>query len=158
MSYAYEELATVGVPALYQEQPPNTLTTLELNIRLLNVGSGRFRVEFDRYLQDPKEASAVQVMLTGGLLLQGPIVDGSNEPAGSWLLIDVEQAELPFEPPATSTAEVGVSMDDGLAALYLPHVVQVETLELLARPASARRPAPTSCGAPVTAPPALLWG
>ena len=39
--------------------------------------------------------------MPGGLVLQGPIVDGSNEPAGGWLLIDVEQYELPLEPPAT---------------------------------------------------------
>lgn len=100
MSYAYEGLATVGVLALYRGQPPNKLTTLKLNVRVLKVGPQRFRIEFDRYLQGPKEANAVQVMLPGGLLLQGPIVDGSNEPAGGWLLIDVEQAELPFEPPA----------------------------------------------------------
>ncbi|WP_144407257.1 hypothetical protein [Pseudomonas simiae] len=37
---------------------------------------------------------------SSGLVLQGPIVDGSNEPAGGWLLIDVEQYELPLEPPA----------------------------------------------------------
>ena len=38
--------------------------------------------------------------MPGGLVLQGPIVDGSNEPAGGWRLIDVEQYELPLEPPA----------------------------------------------------------
>lgn len=100
MSYAYEGLATVGVLALYREQPPNKLTTFELNVRILNVGPKRFRVEFDRYLQGPKEANAIQVILPGGLVLQGPIVDGSNEPLGGWLLIDVEQYELPLEPPA----------------------------------------------------------
>lgn len=100
MSYAYEGLATVGVLALYVGQPPNKLTTLELNIRVLNVGPMRFRLEFDRYLQGPKEANAIQVVLPGGQVLQGPIVDGSNEPAGGWLLIDVEQYELPLEPPA----------------------------------------------------------
>lgn len=80
MSYAYEGLATVGVLALYREQPPNRLTTFELNVRILNVGPKRFRVEFDRYLQGPTEANAIQVILPGGLVLQGPIVDGSNEP------------------------------------------------------------------------------
>lgn len=100
MSYAYEGLATVAVLALYQGQPPNKLTTLELNIRVLTVAPNRFRLEFDRYLQGPKEANAIQVVLPGGLLLHGPIVDGSNEPAGGWLLIDVEQYELPLEPPA----------------------------------------------------------
>lgn len=98
---SYEGLATVGVLALYLGQPPNKLTTLELNIRVRNVGPTRFRLEFDRYLQGPKEANAIQVVLPGGLVLQGPIVDGSNEPAGGWLLIDVEQYELPLEPPAS---------------------------------------------------------
>lgn len=64
-------------------QPPNKLTTFELNVRILNVGPKRFRVEFDRYLQGPKEASAIQVILSAG-----------------WLLIDVEQYELPLEPSA----------------------------------------------------------
>ncbi|UQS17217.1 hypothetical protein [Pseudomonas sp. HS6] len=100
MSYAYEGLATVGVLALYRGQPANKLTTLKLNIRVRNVDPKRFRIEFDRYLQGPKEANAVQVVLPGGLLLQGPIVDGSNQPDGGWLLIDVEQYELPSEPPA----------------------------------------------------------
>jgi hypothetical protein len=68
---------------------------------VLNVGAMRFRLELDRYLQGPKEANAIQVVLPGGLVLQGPIVDGSNEPAGGWLLIDVEQHELPLEPPAS---------------------------------------------------------
>lgn len=100
MSYTYEGLATVAVLALYQGQPPNKLTTLELKTRVLKVAPNRFRLEFDRYLQGPKEANAVQLVLPGGLLLQGPIIDGSNEPAGGWLLIDVEQYELPLEPPA----------------------------------------------------------
>jgi len=34
------------------------------------------------------------------LVLQGPIIDGSNEPAGGGLLIDVEQYELPLQPLA----------------------------------------------------------
>jgi hypothetical protein len=100
MPYAYEGLASVGVLALYRGQPANKLTTLELNIRVLYVAPKRFRLEFDRYLQGPKEANAVQVVLPSGLL-QGPIVDVSNEPAGGWLLIDVEQYELPLEPPAS---------------------------------------------------------
>jgi hypothetical protein len=100
MSYAYEGLATVAVLALYRDQAPNELTTLELNIRVLNSGAKHFRLEFDRYLHGPKEANAIRVVLPGGLLLQGPIVDGSNRPAGGWLLIDVEQYEPPLEPPA----------------------------------------------------------
>jgi hypothetical protein len=39
-------------------------------------------------------------MQHGCRLLQGPIIDGCNEPAGGWLLIDVEPHELPLEPPA----------------------------------------------------------
>ena len=100
MSYAYEGLATVGVLALYREQAPTKLTTFEVNVRILNLGPERVRIEFDRYLQGPKEANAIQVILPGGLVLQGPIVDGSNEPLGGWLLLDVEQYELPLEPPA----------------------------------------------------------
>lgn len=100
MSYAHEGLATVGVLALYRGQPPNKLTTLELNIRVLNVNPKRFRLEFDRYLQGPKDANAIQAVMPGGLLLQGSIVEGSNEPAGGWLLIDVEQCDLPLEPSA----------------------------------------------------------
>ncbi|KAF2395382.1 hypothetical protein [Pseudomonas frederiksbergensis] len=100
MSYAYQGLATIGVLALYRGQPPNKLTTLELNIRVLNVNPKSFRLEFDHYLQGPKEANAIRVILPGGLLLQGSIIDGSNEPAGGWLLIDVEHYELPLEPPA----------------------------------------------------------
>jgi hypothetical protein len=69
--------------------------------RLVAISATRFRLEFDRYLQGPKEANAILVVSPGGLLLPGPIVDGSNEPAGGWPLIDVEQHELPIEPPAT---------------------------------------------------------
>lgn len=66
MSYAYEGLATVTVLALYLGQPPKDLTTLELNVRVHNAGSGRFRIEFDRYLHGPKEANALRVILPGG--------------------------------------------------------------------------------------------
>lgn len=100
MCYAYEGLATVTVLALYGGQPPQDLTTLELNIRVRNAGSGRFRIEFDRYLQGPKEANALRVILPGGLLLQGPITDGRNEPAGGWPLIQAEQYDLAPEQPA----------------------------------------------------------
>ncbi|WP_236192094.1 hypothetical protein [Pseudomonas paraglycinae] len=85
--------------ALYRGQPANKLTTLKLNIRVCNVNPKHFRIEFDPYLQGPKEANAVQVVLPGGLL-QGLIDDGSNQPDGGWLLIDVEQCERPSEPPA----------------------------------------------------------
>ncbi len=101
MSYAYEGLATVTVLALYLGQSPQDLTTLELNIRVRNAGTGRFRIEFDRYLQGPKEANALRVVLPGGLLLRGPITDGRNEPAGGWLLIQAEQYDLALEQPAS---------------------------------------------------------
>ncbi|QCY09575.1 hypothetical protein [Pseudomonas sp. MPC6] len=100
MSYAYEGLARVGVLALYLGQSPNELTTLELKVRVLDAGPRRFRLEFDRYLQGPQEANALRVVLPGGLLLQGTIVDGRNEPAGGWLLIDGEPHESALEPPA----------------------------------------------------------
>ncbi|EJN18654.1 hypothetical protein [Pseudomonas sp. GM80] len=100
MSYAYEGLATVEVLALYQNQPPTKLITLELNVRLRGAGHQRFRVEFDHYLHGPQHANALRLVLPGGLLLQGPIVDGRNKAAGGWLLIDVEAHELPLEPPA----------------------------------------------------------
>jgi len=72
-----------------------------LNVRILYVERQRFRLEFDRYLQGPKEANAIQAILPGGLMLQDPIIDGSNEPSGGWLLIEVEQYELPIELPAS---------------------------------------------------------
>lgn len=99
MSYTYEGLATVGVLALYRGQPANKLTTYELNVRICKVDPKHVRVEFDRYLQGPKEANALQLVLPDGLLLQGPIIDGSNPPGGGWLLITVELYELPIEPP-----------------------------------------------------------
>lgn len=100
MPYAYEGLATVDVLALYWEQPPKKLNTYESNVRILNVGRHRFRLGFCRYLHGPKEANAIQAILPGGLMRQGPIVEGGNEPAGGWLLIEVEQNELPIERPA----------------------------------------------------------
>ncbi|MDI2145509.1 hypothetical protein KBJ94_26050 [Pseudomonas sp. ITA] len=100
MSYAYEGLARFGVSALYQGQPPHELTTLELQVRVLDAGPRRFRLEFARYLDGPKQANALRVVQPQGPLLQGIIVDGCNEPAGGWLLIDVEAHELPLEPPA----------------------------------------------------------
>ena len=99
MPYAYEGLATVGVLALYEGQAPNRLTTLELNVRVINLGPKLVRLEFDHYLQGPKEANALQVVLPDGVLLQGPILDGRNEPAGGWLLIEVEHHELPLQLP-----------------------------------------------------------
>lgn len=99
MPYAYEGSATIGVLALYQGQLPNKLTTYQVNVRVRNVSPTCVRLEFDHYLVGPKDANALQVLLPGGRLLQGPIVDGRNEPGGGWLLMDVEHYELPVEPP-----------------------------------------------------------
>jgi hypothetical protein len=95
----YEGLATVTVLARYQGQEPAELTSLECPVRLINVGSGRVRVELQHYLQGPKEANALRVMLPHGTMMQGLIIDGSNEPTGGWLLIDVEQHDLALEQP-----------------------------------------------------------
>ena len=56
-----------------------------------NPGPGCTRVELERYLQGPKDANTLRVLLPGGRVVQGRIIDGCNEPAGGWLLIDVEQ-------------------------------------------------------------------
>ncbi|WP_192560308.1 hypothetical protein [Pseudomonas allokribbensis] len=98
MSYTYDGLASVAVLALYRGRPTNKQTTFELAVRVIKVAPKRFRVEFAHYLQGPQEANTLQVMLPDGMLLQGPIIDGSNEPAGGWLLINVEPHELPNEP------------------------------------------------------------
>ena len=37
------------------------------------------------------DANTLRVLLPGGRVVQGRIIDGCNEPAGGWLLIDVEQ-------------------------------------------------------------------
>lgn len=59
-------------------------------MQTLAVGSTRFGLEFDRYLQGTREVNAIRVVLRGGLLLQAPTNDGSNEPGGDGLLTDVE--------------------------------------------------------------------
>ncbi|MEX0166465.1 hypothetical protein MRBLPD1_005014 [Pseudomonas brassicacearum] len=59
-------------------------------MQTLAVGSTRLGLEFDRYLQGTREVNAIRVVLPGGLLLQVPTNDGSNEPAGDGLLTDVE--------------------------------------------------------------------
>lgn len=100
MPYAYEGLATVTVMALYVGQAPNELTTLELPIMLSNAGPGRARIEFGRYLQGPKDANALRVVLPDGGLLHGPISDGRNEPLGGWLEFAVTEHELALAQPA----------------------------------------------------------
>lgn len=97
----YQGLATVTVLALYQGQEPAELTSLECPVRLINLGSGRVRVELQRYLQGPKGTNTLRVMLPHGTMVQGLIIDGCNEPTGGWLLIDVELYDLTLEQPDT---------------------------------------------------------
>lgn len=99
--YVYEGLATVTVLARYVGQPSVELTTLECPVRLLNAGPGRVRVELQHYLQGPKDANTLRVMLPHGMMVQGPILRGCNEPAGGWLLVNVEQYDLAFEQART---------------------------------------------------------
>lgn len=99
MPYVYKGLATVTVMARYLGQTPVELTTLECPVRLLNAGPGRVRVELQHYLQGPKDANTLRVMLPHGMMVQGPMIDGCNEPTGGWLLIDVEQYDLALEQP-----------------------------------------------------------
>ncbi|AZF20787.1 hypothetical protein C4J91_2037 [Pseudomonas sp. R3-52-08] len=53
----------------------------------------------------------MRVILPGGLLLQGPITDGRNEPGG-WLLIQAEQYDLAVEQPASFNAGNGHEQRD----------------------------------------------
>lgn len=99
MSYVFEGLATVAVIARYLGQVPVELTTLECPVRLSDAGSRRTRIELERYLHGPKDANVLRVILPDGVMVQGQIIDGSNEPVGGWLLIDVEHHELALEPP-----------------------------------------------------------
>lgn len=102
--YVYEGLATVTVLARYVGQPPVELTTLECPVRLINAGPGpgRVRVELQHYLQGPKDANTLRVMLPHGMMVQGPMIDGCNEPNGGWLLINVEQYDLALEQPGNN--------------------------------------------------------
>lgn len=100
MSFAYEGLATVTVMARYLGHPPVELTTMKCPIRVSNAGPGRTRVGFHHYLQGPNDANTLRVILPDGLMIQGPIIDGCNEPTGGWLLIDVEQYDLALDQPA----------------------------------------------------------
>jgi hypothetical protein len=93
----YEGLATVTVMARYAGKPPVELTTLECPVKLINVGPARLRVELQHYLQGPKEANTLRVMLPHGTMVQGPMIDGRNEPNGGWLLINIEHFDLALE-------------------------------------------------------------
>ena len=91
MSYVYDGLATVTVMARYLGLLPVELSTFDCRVRVSNPGPGCTRVELERYLQGPKDANTLRVLVPGGRVVQGRIIDGCNEPAGGWLLIDVEQ-------------------------------------------------------------------
>lgn len=99
MSHVFEGLATVAVIARYEGRPPAELTTLECPLRLSKIAPDRTRVELAHFLEGPKDANMLRVILPDGLMVQGLIVAGSNQPLGGWLLIDVESGELGFASP-----------------------------------------------------------
>jgi hypothetical protein len=99
MSHVFEGLATVAVIARYEGRPPAELTTLECPVRLSKIALDRTRVELAHFLEGPKDANMLRVILPDGLMVQGLIVAGSNQPLGGWLLIDVESGEQGFAPP-----------------------------------------------------------
>lgn len=99
MPYAYQGPATVTVMALYVGHEPNELTTLELPVVLSNAGHSRARINFSHYLQGPKNANALRVVLPDGRLLHGPIIGGRNEPGGGWLEFDVQEHDLGLAQP-----------------------------------------------------------
>ena len=107
MFHDFEGLATVSVIARYEGQPPAELTTLECPVRLSKVGPDRTRVELAHFLEGPKNANMLRVILPDGLMVQGVIADGCNQPLGGWLLIDVETGDLGFAPPADGTGSNG---------------------------------------------------
>ncbi|MCP1489358.1 hypothetical protein J3D48_005671 [Pseudomonas fluorescens] len=107
MSHVFEGLATSAVIARYEGQPPAELTTLECPVRLSKVGPDRTRVELAHFLEGPKDANMLRVILPDGLMVQGLIAEGSNQPLGGWLLIEVEHGELGFAPPADGTGADG---------------------------------------------------
>ncbi|VVQ02134.1 hypothetical protein [Pseudomonas fluorescens] len=71
MSYVFEALATVTVIAHYQECPPAKLTTLECPVRWSKVGPDRTRVKLAHFLEGPKGANILRVILPDGLMVQG---------------------------------------------------------------------------------------
>lgn len=137
MSHVFEGLATVTVMARYAGKPQAELTTLECPVRLKTAGTDRARVELARYLEGPKDANVLRVILPEGRMVQGPIVDGCNAPLGGWLLIDVEPGDLEFAPPAAEPNSQTDNPEQELAALDLPQAVQSTTLKLLQRIALA---------------------
>lgn len=99
MSHVFEGLGTVSVIARYEGRPPTELTTLECPVRLSKIAPDRTRVELAHFLEGPKDANMLRVILPDGLMVQGMIVAGINQPLGGWLLLDVESGELGFAPP-----------------------------------------------------------
>ncbi|KAB0485738.1 MULTISPECIES: hypothetical protein [Pseudomonas] len=100
MRYAYEGPATVTVIAMYRGRVPAELSTLEFPVVVSCVGSDRARIEYGHYLQGPKGANVLRLVLPGGHMMQGSIIDGRNEPLGGWLEFDVEEHELAVDQPA----------------------------------------------------------
>ena len=100
MLYVYEGLATVAVIAHHLGQTPIERTTLECPVRLSDAGTGCVRIELQQYLQGPKAANLLRMILPDGHLVQGQMIDGCNEPGGGWLLIQVGQFELTPESSA----------------------------------------------------------
>lgn len=83
---AYKGLV-VTVLARYQGQEPAEPPSLECPVRLVNAGSCCIRVELQHYLQGPKRANPLGVMVPYGALVQDLMIGGSNEPTGGWLLM-----------------------------------------------------------------------
>ncbi|MBD9616075.1 hypothetical protein [Pseudomonas sp. PDM07] len=94
MSYVIEGLATVAVIARYLGQAPIELTTLECPVRLSDAGTGRARIELQQYLQGPKAANLLRMIMLDGHMAQRQVIHGCNESGGGWLLINVGQFEL----------------------------------------------------------------
>lgn len=90
MFHVFEGLATVTVIARYAGKPQAELTALEFPVRLKTAGTDHTRVELTRYLEGPKDANMLRVILPDGKMVEGPLVDSCTAPLGGWLLIDVE--------------------------------------------------------------------
>jgi hypothetical protein len=100
MSDDYEGLATVVVIARYLGQMPIERTTFEFLVRLSVAEPGHTRIELQQYLHGPKAANLLRLTLPDGRMLQGQIIDGSNQPGGGWLLIHDGHFELTLVPSA----------------------------------------------------------
>lgn len=85
-------------PAIRRRSRPSS-RVLNARCDFINVSSGRVRVELQHYLQKPKSANTLRVMLPHGTMVQGLIIDGCNEPTGGWWLINVEQHNLSLVQP-----------------------------------------------------------